>query len=85
MKPDEFTRLQASVERLKKEFHQATGAYDAMLARLKESFDCSSLEEAEDHLKELEERSAKMTNIHRRRLQEFEEKFKSVLEAANGQ
>jgi hypothetical protein len=69
--PENYLKLKKQVEELDREAVRARAELDLLMKRVKEEFDCDSLEAAKDKLKELE---AEEVEINRR----FGDKLKEV-------
>lgn len=54
---DDLATLRTKLERLRKESDKAQGAYDQVMAQIKERHGCATLEEAEKKLKGMESKA----------------------------
>lgn len=77
---DDLPQLRRKVEALQREADRAAGLESHLLARLKEEFNCSSLDEAESKLVELEAEERALAKRYAKRLREWKERWKDVLE-----
>lgn len=73
----EYKDLKEEVENAKTAAARAAGALDSLKTRLKEDFDCASLEEAEKKLKELEEKKARTQSAFEKAMKDYEKKWKT--------
>ena len=75
---DEYKKLKQKVEERKKAAARAEGAYDEAMRRLKAA-GFSSIEEAEDGLKQLKAEEAEAEEAYEAELAAFNEKWKDKL------
>jgi len=66
--PQEYEQLKSKVEKLQREANKAEGALQQLMTRLKEEFDCSTIEQAEELQAKLQKQTEKAE-------QEFEEAY----------
>ena len=74
-----FINLQTKVTKAQEEASKATGALDQIMQRLKDEFDCSTIEEAKNLLKKLEKKSEKEEKEFETALEKFENEWKEQL------
>ena len=78
VKLSDLTDLRTKVERLQRESDRAAGALTQALKRLKDEFQCSSLEDAEKKLKELKKEEAKAKDAFDESLTKFTKDWPDV-------
>lgn len=72
---DEFKRLQEKVEAAKSRAERAKGQFDQLMERLKDEFDCSSIEEAEELIEQKKKERSKAEKSYRAALDKFEKDY----------
>lgn len=77
---EEYQILLRTKERLRRQKDQAQGAYDQVLARLKEETECTTKEEAEKLLAKLNKKIAAKLPAFQKSKEEFMEKWASTLQ-----
>lgn len=75
MSLSEYRARKRAVEKLRREADQSAGALDELLRRLKEEFDCASVEEARKELLRLSKEGQKLEAKYGKAWREFEEKW----------
>lgn len=76
----EYERLQKDVEKARSEADRAEGAVEQLLGRLKEEFDCSSVDEGDKLQRKLDEEAEKAEEAFDDALAEFKEEWNEVME-----
>lgn len=76
---NEYLDLKSRVEKLQREADRNAGALEQSMARLKEAFNCSTLEEAEKLLKKLTKEEAEARGAFESALNKFMEEWRSEL------
>lgn len=76
---EELTNLKKKVGRLQRERDRAEGALSETMKRIKEEFECSTLEEAETLLKKLKRKEDKAKNKFEEALAKFKEEWSELL------
>ena len=77
---DNFEALKREVEDVTRKRDKAAGALEQVLKRLKKDFGCRTLKEAKAKLVALEEQERKAAKDYTAKKEEFEKKWKQVLE-----
>ena len=72
-----FNDLKKQVEQEQQKADRAEGALEQLHEKLKEEFNCTSLQDAEDKLKELQKKKEKAEKAFDSALQDFDEKWGS--------
>lgn len=72
-----FRRLQKEHEEAQQSASRAEGALQQLMRQLKTEFGCDTLEQAQEKLTELQTQKDKMERIVNKRLQAYEEKWKT--------
>jgi SOS-response transcriptional repressor LexA len=67
----EFEQIKAKVEKTKKELAKAEGVLSEHMRRLKDEFGCSSVEEAEKKLEQLQNKKVVLEEKYTKRLKKF--------------
>lgn len=80
MNLDEYTSLRREVERKQREADRAQGALEQVKKQLKEEFACTSLEEAEKLLRQLERKCEKQEALLDKELAEWKKKYGGSLD-----
>ena len=75
----EMTKLKKKVEELKSEADKAQGAFDSCMARLKEEFDCDTIEEGRAALEDITKREAKALKKYKEAKDKFTEEWDEKL------
>lgn len=75
-----YQHLKQEAEELQRQADRAHGALDGVMKQLKEEFDCDTLEEAEERQKELQKEAKKAEKTFNEALEDFEDKWGSVLD-----
>lgn len=78
-----YEKIKARVDRLKRDATKAEGALEQLLVQLKKEFNCETIEQAKEHLKELQEQVEQEQEALEIQLTRFEKKWASVLEDVN--
>jgi len=77
---EEFQRIKKKVESLQQEVSEAKGVLQTHLAKLKEEFECDSVEEAEALLEELKGKAESSEQQYTELMDEFREKYGDLLD-----
>lgn len=77
---DDLPAVRRKVERLQQRSDQAKGALRHLMARLKEEFGCSTVQEAKAMLVELQAEEQAASEAYVRQYRKFKAKWKTVLE-----
>jgi hypothetical protein len=72
---DQYRRLKRAVDDARTEADRARGARDQLLSRLKEEFNCESLEGAKKMLEGLKAKKSKLQTAFEKAMEEYEEKW----------
>lgn len=72
---NDYTALKDRHEKAQREADRASGALEQAEKQLMEKFNCSSLEEAEEKLKQLKVKETKARKSFDKNLEQFEEKW----------
>ena len=72
-------QYEKKIEKLKSEKERAQGTIDHLTDKLKEEFDCDSVEEAETKVEELQDKVEKCEQQVTKSLENFEEEYKDAL------
>lgn len=72
---DEYQSLKRKSEKAKADFARAEGALGQQMKKLKDDFDCASVEAAEKLLKSLEKEEEKAEQKYNEELESFKEKW----------
>ena len=75
-----WEKLKGEVERLQREVDRAEGVLSSLMDRLKNEHGCKSLEEAKSILEKMKKKADRTENNYNAVLEEFERKWKEVLE-----
>lgn len=75
MSLDGYMELKKKVEQAQQRADKAEGALDQIMKRLKNEFDCNSLEEAESKLKTLQRKEVELKEKFEEAKEEFKEKW----------
>lgn len=78
-----YEKIKAKVDRLKRDATKAEGALEQLLVQLKKEFNCETIEQAKEHLQELQEQVEQEQEALEVQLTRFEKKWASVLEDVN--
>jgi len=78
----EYTKLQKAVEAKKSEIDQAVGARDQTVKQIKDEFGCNSFAEAKKLLADLEEEEKKAAAAFEKKLKEFKDEWRTVVEGS---
>lgn len=76
---DDLPKLKRRVDKLRQRADQAKGARDQIMLRLKKEYGCSTIEEAEEKLKEMREEERKLLKVYLKKKKAFEEKWADEL------
>lgn len=71
----EYAELKTKTERLQRESDKAAGVLESTMEKLKEDFDCSTLEETNDLLKGLEKERDKAEAKYKNGLAKFKDEY----------
>lgn len=80
---EEYTALKEASERLRRKADKAKGALDVEKKRLKDEFDCDSIEQAEEMMADLEKKLEAANESYDESLGEFKEKWGDILEGVS--
>jgi hypothetical protein len=75
-----FEDLKSDVEKLQRDIHRSEGALTQQKQRLKQDFDCDSVDEAETMLEKMKEDCRKIEEKYNEKLEEFEQEWKGQLD-----
>lgn len=82
---DEFHKLERAVEGIQRQADEKAGQMKQLLHSIKEEFSCKSLEEAEQHLVELEQKEREQLAQYNKEKARFLKKYgKTIEEYSNG-
>ena len=76
---DKIEQYDKKLEKLKAEKERAQGTIDHLTEKLKNDFECDSIEEAEIKMETLQKKADKYKNQIDETLESFEEKYQDVL------
>lgn len=74
-----FERLKRAVDNAKSEADRAEGAFEQQIKKMKDDFDCDSLEKAEKKAEALDKKASKAEKLYEKALKEFEEEWPDIL------
>jgi predicted transcriptional regulator len=77
---EEFEKLKQEVEQARTEAERAQGARDQLMARLKNEFDCDSLEDAKVKLADLKKKKEVAEKLFEKQLRQYKAKWKNESE-----
>jgi len=77
---DRYQKLKGKADELQREADRAEGALEQLMDKLKDEFDCETLEEAEKLSKKLEKEAKKAEEDFETAIDMFEEKWGDVLD-----
>lgn len=80
MTPAEFLTLKNTIAKLDKDYQREIGSHDALMKRLKDDLDCTTVEEALIKREELKASKDRLKAKHATKLTEFERDWKQKLE-----
>ena len=75
----EYSALKEKTEHLQREADKAAGVLESTMAKLKEDFDCDTLEEAEELLSKLDEEAGAAGVKYTKELKKFKDEFGELL------
>ena len=76
---EEYQKLKKKSENAKADVARAEGALEQQMQKLKEEFDCETIEEAQKMLRNLEKQEKKAEEEYEKELTKFKEKWKDEL------
>ena len=79
---DRYQKMKRKADELRREADRAEGALEQLMEKLKEDFDCDTLEEAEQLSKRLEKEAKEAEEQFDVAVEEFEEEWGDELENA---
>ena len=75
MNEEDYRKLKRDVENARAEAERAKGAYDQLLAQLKEEYQCNSVEEAQALFRELVAKKDKAEKAFEKALKDYSQKW----------
>ncbi len=76
-KVNKYLELKKKTEEAQQKADKAAGALSQVMKQLKTEFDCSTLQEAEKQLKQLQKQEKKLTQEFDQAIETYEEKWES--------
>lgn len=72
---EEYSALKRKAEKLRSQADRAQGALEHHMKRLRDEFDCNSIEEAEEALEELKKEEEKIAEKYGKALEKFKKEW----------
>ena len=79
MNIEQFQQFKSKISDCQREADRAEGQLEGLMKKLRDEFECSSVEEGESKLSELDAKLAKADKLFDAQLKEFESKWKEQL------